>query len=139
MQNNTDNNTDALASKSETCHERDGLFVRYQDYYHKIPYADILYVEAVGCYCDIHLYVEAVGCYCDIHLRGRSTPITVVKRLAEFEEFLPEHLFVRVHRSHIVSLRAVTKFVGNIVWLGNLSLPIGEKYRNGFLSRLDIL
>ena len=126
MRNNIDNNTDALASKSELRHERDGLFVRYQDYYHKIPYADIL-------------YVEAVGCYCDIHLQGRSTPITVVKRLAEFEEFLPERLFVRVHRSHVVSLCAVTKFVGNIVWLGNLSLPIGEKYRDGFLSRLDIL
>ena len=62
-----------------------------------------------------------------------------VKRLAEFEEFLPEHLFVRIHRSHIVSLRAVTKFVGNTVWLGDLSLPIGEKYRDGFPSRLDIL
>ena len=126
MQNNTDNNTDALASKSELRHERDGLFVRYQDYYHKISYADII--------C-----VEAVGCYCDIHLRGRSTPITVVKRLAEFEEFLPEHLFVRVHRSHIVGLCHVTKFVGNAVWLGDLSFLIGEKYRDGFLSRLDIL
>ena len=119
-------NTDALSSTPETRHERDGLFVRYQDYYHKIPYADIL-------------YVEAVGCYCDIHLRNRTAPLAVVKRLAEFEEFLPERLFVRVHRSHVVSLRAVTKFVGNTVWLGNLSLPIGEKYRDGFLSRLDIL
>ena len=126
MQNNKDNNTDALASKSELRHERDGLFVRYQDYYHKIPYADII--------C-----VEAVGCYCDIHLRNRTAPLTVVKRLAEFEEFLSERLFVRIHRSHVVSLRAVTKFVGNAVWLGSLSLPIGEKYRDGFLSRLDIL
>ena len=50
-----------------------------------------------------------------------------------------ERLFVRIHRSHVVNLRAVTKFVGNTVWLGDLSLPIGEKYRDGFLSRLDIL
>ena len=113
-------------STPEVRHERDGLFVRYQDYYHKIKYADIL-------------YVEAVGCYCDIHLRNRTAPLVVVKRLAEFEEFLPERLFVRIHRSHVVSLCAVTKFVGNTVWLGNLFLPIGEKYRDGFLSRLDIL
>ena len=73
------------------------------------------------------------------YVRNRTAPLTIVKRLAEFEEFLPEHLFVRVHRSHVVSLRAVTKFVGNTVWLGDLSLPIGEKYRDGFLSRLDIL
>ena len=126
MQKNIDNNTDALASTPKNRHERDGLFVRHQDYYHKILYADLL-------------YVEATGCYCDIHLRGRSTPITVVKRLAEFEDFLPERLFARIHRSHVVSLCAVTKFVGNAVWLGNLSLPIGEKYRDGFLSRLDIL
>ena len=126
MIQNIDNNTDALASSSETRHERDGLFVRYQDYYHKILYADIL-------------YVEAESCYCNIYLRTQTTPFTVVKRLAEFEEFLPEHLFVRIHRSHVVSLRAVTKFVGNTVWLGDLSLPIGEKFRNGFLSRLDIL
>ena len=126
MKQDIDKNTDALASTPELRHERDGFFVRYQDYYRKILYADIL-------------YVEAVGCYCDIHLRGRSTPITVVKRLSEFEDFLLERLFVRIHRSHVVSLCAVTKFVGNAVWLGDLSLPIGEKYRDGFLSRLDIL
>ena len=113
-------------STPEARHERDGLFVRYQDYYHKIKYADIL-------------YVEASGCYCDIHLRGRATPLTVVKRLHDFERLLPERLFVRIHRSYIISLPDVTKFVGNIVWLGDLSLPIGEKYRNRFLSRLDIL
>ena len=113
-------------STLELRHARDGFFVRYQDYYHKIPYADIL-------------YVSAADCYCDIHLRGRSTPITVVKRLSEFEGFLPERLFARIHRSHVVNLCAVTKFVGNAVWLGNLSFPIGEKYRDGFLSRLDIL
>ena len=126
MQKNIDNNTDALASTPKNRHERDGLFVRYQDYYRKILYADIL-------------YVSAADCYCDIHLRSRTAPLTVVKRLSEFEGFLPERLFVRVHRSHVISLRAVTKFVGNTVWLGDLSLPIGEKYRDGFLSRLDIL
>ena len=126
MIQNIDDTTDALASNSKTRHERDGLFVRYQDYYHKIPYANIL-------------YVEAESCYCSIYLRTQTTPLTVVKRLAEFEEFLPERLFVRVHRSYIVSLRDITKFVGNTVWLGDRAFPIGGKYRDDFLSRLDIL
>ena len=113
-------------STPEARHERDGLFVRYQDYYHKIKYADIL-------------YVEASGCYCDIYLRNRATPLTVVKRLHDFERLLPERLFVRIHRSYIVSLRDITKFVGNTVWLGGRTFPIGGKYRDDFLSRLDIL
>ena len=35
-------------------HERDGLFVRFQDVYLLLPYADILHVEASGSYCHIH-------------------------------------------------------------------------------------
>ena len=126
MKYNTDNNTDALASNSETRHESDGMFVRHQDYYHRILYANIL-------------YVEAESCYCNIYLRTQTTPFTVVKRLAEFEEFLPERLFVRIHRSYIVSLCDITKFVGNTAWLGDRTFSIGGKYRDDFLSRLDIL
>ena len=107
-------------STPEVRHERDGLFVRYQDYYHKIKYADIL-------------YVEASGCYCDIYLRGRATPLTVVKRLHDFERLLPERLFVRIHRSYI------TKFVGNTVYFIDKEFPIGSNYRPQFLSRLTLL
>ena len=113
-------------STPEARHENDGLFVRYQDYYQKIKYADIL-------------YVEASGCYCDIHLRGRATPLTVVKRLHDFERLLPERLFVRIHRSYIVSLPDVTKFVGNTVYLGDKEFSIGTNYRPQFLSRLTLL
>ncbi len=113
-------------STPEARHERDGLFVRYQDYYHKIKYADIL-------------YVEASGCYCDIYLRGRATPLTVVKRLHDFERLLPERLFVRIHRSYIISLPDVTKFVGNTVYFIDKEFPIGSNYRSQFLSRLTLL
>ena len=35
-------------------HERDGIFIRQNDYFRKYLYRDILYVKACGCYCDLY-------------------------------------------------------------------------------------
>lgn len=106
-------------------HERDGLFVRFQDVYLLLPYADIL-------------HVEASGSYCHIHTRDRSK-ITVTHRLSQLERRLPSTHFVRVHHSFILNLFEINKFVGNTVYIGNRDYPVGRKYREQFLSLLNIL
>ena len=77
-------------------HERDGLFVRFQDVYLLLPYADIL-------------HVEASGSYCHIHTRDRSK-ITVAHRLNLLERRLPSTHFVRVHHSFILNLFEISQF-----------------------------
>ena len=116
----------SVCTRKPVCrHERDGLFVRFQDVYLLLPYADIL-------------HVEASGSYCHIHTRDRSK-ITVAHRLNLLERRLPSTHFVRVHHSFILNLFEITKFVGNTVYIGNRDYPVGRKYREQFLSLLNIL
>lgn len=74
-------------------------------------------------------HVEALGDYLRIFLTDRNivTHLTVKKLL----EILPNGLFVRVHRSHIVQLRHIRSMEGNMLRLSSgKELLIGPNYRD---------
>ena len=50
---------------------------------------------------DVYL-VDARGDDCAVRLRGRE-PLVDVRRLADLEELLAPHGFLRIHRSHLVN------------------------------------
>lgn len=58
--------------------------------------------------------------------------------MKELEERLPSQKFMRVHKSFIVSLAAVTGIEGNKVLMKNnkTEVLLGEAYRNAFLDKL---
>ncbi len=52
-------------------------------------------------------------------------------------EVLPSDRFYRIHKSHIVNARMITKIVGNQVYLiGGEKLPIGRAYKEGFMKNV---
>lgn len=51
--------------------------------------------------------VSGAGDYAEIVLADRT--ILSATRLGKFEDVLPDHLFIRAHRSHIVRLTAITR------------------------------
>ena len=112
-------------STPEVRHERDGLFVFIETKNVLIPYAAILYVEAQGSYCRIHLRDKKV--------------VKVTKRMSLVEECLPPSHFVRVHYSYIVSLFDITEVAGSTLYLGEKYLPIGRAYRKPLVANLNIL
>ena len=46
------------------------------------------------------------------------------------EEILPKEQFIRENKSHIVALQSISGIEGNIVQLGDLTVPIGGTYRD---------
>ena len=106
-------------------HACDGIYIRHKDYFRKFLYADLL-------------WVKANGCYCDLHFRNKSR-LTVAFPLSIVERKLPADLFVRIHHSYVVSLYEITTFFGNTARIGQQDFSIGPAYRAGFLSRLNIL
>ena len=54
--------------------------------------------------------------------------------IASVEAMLSDSLFIRVHRSYIVSLNKLKSFTAETVEIGNKELPIGKLYRNNFLK-----
>ena len=80
------------------------------------------------------LCVEAYGNYIFIH--RDQDKIMSKQTLTQFEEQLPADRFVRIHKSYIVSLKAIKFLEGNEVSIGSKKLPIGKVYRPNLLSRL---
>lgn len=86
----------------------------------KLAYASIIFFEANREYVDIVTDNEKILIY---------------KRMKELEKELPA-AFRRIHHSYIVNIRHIKKIEDNHVWIGSRKLPISEKYRGDFLSRL---
>jgi len=53
--------------------------------------------------------LEASGSYTNIHLTNERV-IVASKKIKEFEDILSDHLFVRIHNSHMINLNEVTKY-----------------------------
>ncbi|MDZ7693915.1 MAG: LytTR family DNA-binding domain-containing protein [Balneolaceae bacterium] len=72
--------------------------------------------------------LESQGDYVTMHLSGRK--ITFYDTLKNLEEELPSDQFARVHKSYIVNLSCVDYLEGNVLKLGDLTIPIGNTYRD---------
>jgi two-component system, LytTR family, response regulator len=105
-------------SKSE-----DYIFIKTDNRMQKVNFSEILYVEGLGNYVTIHTS------------KGKFVTLLNVKDL---EENLPSEMFMRVHRSYIISLGKIEFVEGNQIFLDkDTSIPLGETYKNQLWAALD--
>jgi DNA-binding LytR/AlgR family response regulator len=56
------------------------------------------------------------------------------------EKYLPEHEFVRIHRSYVVNLQMIDSLTRTEVTMDdNAILPIGKTYRQNLFGRFKLL
>jgi DNA-binding LytR/AlgR family response regulator len=60
----------------------------------------------------------------------------VYKRMKELEETLPSN-FSRIHLSYIVNRDHIKRIEDNHIFINQERIPVGEKYREQFLSRIN--
>lgn len=101
------------------------IYIKYKDYFHKVEFTNIIYVEASGSYCIIHLKT--------------NNKITVSFSLTEIVKYLPAELFIRVHRSYAVNRDCIDSFIGNFLIIGNERIPISRQHKKNVFSQLYIL
>ncbi|WP_299821722.1 LytTR family DNA-binding domain-containing protein [uncultured Pontibacter sp.] len=87
----------------------------------KVVYSDILYVEGLKNYVSLYLPEQRLVTY---------------QSLTDLAEQLPQPPFYRVHRSYIISIDKVSMIDGNTVYINDKEIPVGETYREGFLSMI---
>jgi two-component system, LytTR family, response regulator len=105
-------------SKSE-----DYIFIKTDNRMQKVNFAEILYVEGLGNYVTVHT------------TKGKFVTLLNVKDL---EENLPSEMFMRVHRSYIISLGKIEFVEGNQIFLDkDTFIPLGETYKNLLWAALD--
>lgn len=103
----------------------DGLFVRQDEYFGKILFTDIQWVEASRSYSYIHV--------------AGDSRVIVTYPMSEVKKRLPSDVFIQVHRSYIVNTRYVDKFVGNALYIGEQLFPISRKLKTEVLDRFLFL
>lgn len=92
------------------------LIVKEREGQQKLPYRDILYIEASGDYMKVYTTTK----YYLIHM--------TMKKL---EETLPVDLFVRTHKSYIVSLARIHSLKAESVLLtGDIEIPVSGPYKD---------
>ena len=90
---------------------------------HRLSYNDIFYIETDGNYMRYHTK------------KGRYLVRASVK---ETNNLLPNKQFIQIHRSYIVSIKAIEKIEDNHVFINKNSLPVSASYRDHFYSIIDL-
>lgn len=89
-------------------------FIRDSNVVRRIKIKDILYFEATGDYVKIHLHNENY---------------TIHSSLKLIEQKLPQHIFLRVHRSFIVNLTKIDSAEGKTLVINRNLIPVSDAYR----------
>ncbi|HAK77134.1 MAG TPA: hypothetical protein DCM71_09550 [Runella sp.] len=85
--------------------------------------------------------LEAMGSYCTIYLTDHKK-ITTSKPMAHFEQMIDERQFMRIHKSHIVNLNNITRYIrgegGSVEMKDKSEVPVSRRMKNELLQRLAI-
>jgi two-component system LytT family response regulator len=97
--------------------EAEFLFVNVEYSLLKVEFADIQ-------------WIEGLRDYIRIHLKTGSKPVITRMSMKAIEEELPSSRFIRVHKSFIVSVSAITSVRKNSIFIGVEEIPIGDNYKD---------
>ena len=94
--------------------ESDHIYIKSGSKFFKVDFSEIIYVEGMKDYLKIF-----------------TTDATLVthQTMNEMEKLLPSKLFIRVHKSYIVSLARIKSIYGNNIETTKLTIPIGVNYK----------
>ena len=94
------------------------------------PASSIFIIEDQVTYKLVHddiLYIEAYGNYLKMHTLGKT--YVTRETMQEMEKKLPSDLFMRIHKSYIISLSKIDSISGNRVYINQQEIPVGEMYK----------
>jgi len=100
------------------------IFIRDSNIVKRLRLDDILFAEAMGDYVKLHTPQKFFA----IH--------TTLKTV---EERLPEHKFLRVHRSYIVALHKIDTIRDGAIVINGKPVPVADAYRAQLNQRMNIL
>lgn len=101
--------------------EADFFFVNVDYSLHKVVFTDIR-------------WIEGLKDYVKIHLNSSTKPVITRMSIKGLEEQLPGSKFLRIHKSYIVSVAAISTIRKNSVFLDTLELPVGDTYRDALYA-----
>ena len=101
--------------------EEEHFFIKTDNKLVKVNYLDILFVEALQNYVAVHTVNKKFITY----LTFKSV-----------QESLPQHLFLKVHKSYIVSLSKIESIEGNEILIGPHHIPISRNMKDEVMEKI---
>lgn len=75
------------------------------------------------------IWMKGYGDYIKFHLKSADHPLVVRTSFKDLEMELPQNKFLRIHKSYVVAIDAITAIRKNSIFLGEKELSIGETFR----------
>jgi DNA-binding LytR/AlgR family response regulator len=119
---NTAHTVSHSSSSNDAASSGEYLWLKTSGTLIKIPFAEILYIEAEADYINV------------VTDTGRFMTLQSLKNA---EEKLDAALFCRVHRSFIVALPRIDAIEGNMIRVGAHTIPLGRQYRDALFERIS--
>lgn len=82
------------------------------------------------------VYIESLKDYIQIHLEDKKVIVSKYK-LGDIEKELKIYNFLRVHRSYIINTAKISAFTTHDIDVNNQEIPIGASYKENVLVFLD--
>ncbi|MCK0179960.1 LytTR family DNA-binding domain-containing protein [Flavobacteriaceae bacterium S0862] len=111
----------ALNKKKSENNSDDTIIIKANKVLHQVHPDDILFVEAFGDYVKVH---------------QENTIITTNSTFTNILKILPKK-FVRCHKSFAINLKKMNSLAGNVITIGDKTVPIGQTYKSDFLKSLN--
>lgn len=83
------------------------------------------------------LFIEGLKDYIKIFVSTRKKPVVVRNSLKKIQQALPTSLFIRIHKSYIISMRHLSSVNKSQIKIGESIIPIGESYKSQFFSKIQ--
>jgi DNA-binding LytR/AlgR family response regulator len=99
----------------------DFMFVRSDRKMVKIDFDQILYIESLSDYVKIFTSEKT---------------IVIRETISSLEVKLPSKMFIRIHRSFIISLKNITSYTNEFIEVNQKALPISRSYKESVLQKL---
>lgn len=110
-----------LVAKQEIT--KDYIFVKTEYRIEKIDFKNILYIQGMKDYLQIHTFDKNV---------------MTLQTFKSILEVLPANDFIRVHHSYLVAVSKIESIERNRIKIGNALIPISDGYKDRFFELLKI-
>lgn len=110
-------------ASNQPANTKDFIFVKEGYLHKKVLLSEILYIEGMRDFRCI------VGC---------NENVITSFTFKQLEEMLPQDMFMRVHKSYMVSLQKIDSVEKNRIRIGKTLIPVGESHKDTFYGKLEI-
>lgn len=82
------------------------------------------------------LYIEGFSDY--VKIITTSKTLITKQLISALEETLPKEIFIRIHRSFIISVNKINSYNADIIVIGKAELPIGRLFKQNVIRKLQL-